>query len=41
MADQPLLLERLRDEDEVVRGIAEQGLWLLWSRSGDAGDRPR
>ena len=35
MADQPLLLERLRDEDEDVRGIAEQGLWLLWMRSGD------
>jgi tetratricopeptide (TPR) repeat protein len=35
MADQPLLLERLRDEDEDVRGYAEQGLWLLWMRSGD------
>jgi tetratricopeptide (TPR) repeat protein len=31
MADQPLLLERLRDADEDVRGIAEQGLWLLCS----------
>jgi tetratricopeptide (TPR) repeat protein len=36
MADQPLLLRRLRDEDEIVRGYAEQALWLLWSRSGDA-----
>jgi len=36
MADQPLLLKRLRDEDEDVRGYAEQGLWLLWMRSGDA-----
>jgi len=36
MADQPLLLGRLRDEDESVRDLAEQGLWLLWSRSGDA-----
>jgi len=36
MADQPLLLEGLRDEDEDVRGTAEQGLWLLWMRSGDA-----
>ena len=36
MADQPLLLERLRDEDETVRGHAQQALWLLWSRSGDA-----
>jgi tetratricopeptide (TPR) repeat protein len=36
MADQPLLLRRLRDGDEFVRGFAEQGLWRLWSRSGDA-----
>jgi len=36
MADAPLLLERLRDESSFVRGYAEQGLWLLWSRSGDA-----
>ena len=36
MADQPLLLGRLRDDSEDVRGIAEQGLWQLWSRSGDA-----
>jgi len=35
MADQPLLLARLRDEDEDVRVYAEQGLWLLWTRSGD------
>jgi tetratricopeptide (TPR) repeat protein len=35
MADQPLLIERLRDEDDDVRGTAEQGLWLLWMRSGD------
>jgi tetratricopeptide (TPR) repeat protein len=35
MADQPLLLARLRDADEDVRGIAEQGLWRLWSRSGE------
>jgi tetratricopeptide (TPR) repeat protein len=36
MADQPLLLRRLRDDDDFVRGFAEQGLWRLWSRSGDA-----
>jgi len=36
IADQPLLLARLRDADEDVRGTAEQGLWLLWMRSGDA-----
>lgn len=35
MADQPLLLKRLRDESGLVRGLAEQGLWALWSRSGD------
>jgi len=36
MADARLLHERLRDESAFVRGFAEQGLWLLWSRSGDA-----
>jgi tetratricopeptide (TPR) repeat protein len=36
MADAPLLHERLRDESAFVRGFAEQGLWLLWARSGDA-----
>lgn len=37
MSDAPLLHERLRDESGLVRSYAEQGLWLLWSRSGDAG----
>lgn len=37
MADAPLLHQRLRDESGLVRSYAEQGLWLLWSRSGDAG----
>jgi tetratricopeptide (TPR) repeat protein len=36
MADAPLLHERLRDESPFVRSFAEQGLWLLWGRSGDA-----
>ncbi len=36
-ADAQLLHERLRDESPFVRGFAEQGLWLLWARSGDAG----
>ena len=36
MEDAPLLHDRLRDESSFVRGFAEQGLWLLWSRSGDA-----
>jgi tetratricopeptide (TPR) repeat protein len=36
MTDAPLLEERLRDESGLVRSYAEQGLWALWSRSGDA-----
>lgn len=36
MEDAPLLHERLRDKSSFVRGFAERGLWLLWSRSGDA-----
>ena len=35
MADAELLHQRLRDESDLVRSYAEQGLWLLWSRSGD------
>jgi tetratricopeptide (TPR) repeat protein len=34
-ADAAPLYERLRDEHPVVRGYAEQALWMLWSRSGD------
>ena len=37
MADAALLHERLRDESGLVRSYAEQGLWLLWTRSGDSG----
>jgi tetratricopeptide (TPR) repeat protein len=33
--DAALLHERLRDESAFVRSFAEQGLWLLWTRSGD------
>jgi len=36
LADQPLLVRRLRDDDPLVRDYAEQALWLLWTRSGDA-----
>lgn len=36
MEDTALLFKRIRDESEFVRGFAERGLWLLWSRSGDA-----
>jgi len=35
MQDTQRLTERLRDESPLVRGAAEQALWLLWSRSGD------
>jgi len=34
-ADAEILLQRLTDESPLVRNVAEQGLWLLWSRSGD------
>jgi tetratricopeptide (TPR) repeat protein len=34
MHDTELLLKRLHDESPFVRGYAERGLWLLWSRSG-------
>ena len=33
--DVPALLQALRDEDEVVRALAENSLWQVWSRSGD------
>jgi len=36
MADAPRLDALLRDENALVRDYAEQGLWALWSRSGDA-----
>lgn len=35
-ADAAPLYERLNDESATVRSYAEQALWLLWSRSGDA-----
>jgi len=36
MEDAPALIAALRDDDELVRAIAEQALWAVWSRSGDA-----
>jgi tetratricopeptide (TPR) repeat protein len=36
MADAPVLLQALRDQDAVVRALAENSVWLVWSRSGDA-----
>lgn len=35
MADVPVLTQALRDQDPGVRTLAEQSLWLVWSRSGD------
>ena len=35
MPDVPVLLQALRDEDDVVRALAETSLWQVWSRSGD------
>ena len=36
MADAPVLLDALRDADDVVRALAEHSVWQVWSRSGDA-----
>lgn len=33
--DGPLLVERLSDDNPVVRALAEQSVWRVWSRSGD------
>ncbi len=34
-ADAPTLVQALRDDDDVVRALAEHSLWQVWSRSGD------
>ncbi|HTQ01982.1 MAG TPA: tetratricopeptide repeat protein [Casimicrobiaceae bacterium] len=34
-ADDKLLLPHLGDENPIVRELAEQGMWVLWTRSGD------
>jgi tetratricopeptide (TPR) repeat protein len=36
MEDVPILVKALRDSDVVVRALAENTLWRVWSRSGDA-----
>ena len=36
MGDVPVLTRALRDPDSGVRALAEQSLWRVWSRSGDA-----
>jgi tetratricopeptide (TPR) repeat protein len=35
MEDASALVKALRDPDEVVRRLAENSLWQVWSRSGD------
>lgn len=34
-ADGPLLVKRLSDGNPVVRALAQQNVWRVWSRSGD------
>lgn len=34
-SDGEALARRLSDESPIVRGFAERGLWVLWTRSGD------
>jgi tetratricopeptide (TPR) repeat protein len=36
MADVPALAQALNDADETVRAFAENALWQVWSRSGEA-----
>ena len=36
MSDADALLAALRDEDELVRRLAESAVWGVWMRSGDA-----
>lgn len=36
MEDIPLLLSALRDEEEMIRGVAEQVIWGIWMRTGDS-----
>jgi tetratricopeptide (TPR) repeat protein len=35
MSDARALVAKLKDEDETTRGLAEESLWKIWSRSGD------
>jgi tetratricopeptide (TPR) repeat protein len=35
MGDVPALVQALRDPDGLVRALADQSLWQVWSRSGD------
>jgi len=38
--DVPLMLRRLWDDDDMVRGMAEQALWGLWLRANDSSVDP-
>lgn len=38
--DVPLMLRRLWDDDEMVRGMAEQAVWGLWLRANDSSVDP-
>lgn len=35
MEDVPALVQALRDRDDIVRALAENSLWGVWSHSGD------
>ena len=35
MVSGPLLVKRLSDDNPIVRAVAEQSVWRVWSRSGD------
>jgi tetratricopeptide (TPR) repeat protein len=35
MPDAKALVAKLKDPDEAIRGVAEESLWKIWSRSGD------
>lgn len=38
--DVPLMLQRLWDEEDLVRGMAEQALWGLWMRANNSSADP-
>lgn len=36
MEDTPLLLSALTDDEDLIRGVAEQSLWGIWMRANDS-----
>lgn len=36
MDDIPVMLSQLQDEDEMIRGVAEQAIWGVWMRANDS-----